>query len=124
MPDFYAVVQFSINQSIYFVNEQAGMVSVCVELLTGRLDRQVNLDLVPSNGTADTRDFSSSVLVYMFPSGSVSDCNDVSITRDGVVEQRESFVVELRDNTGDRAVEIVQDSATIFIDDSLEDCKL
>ncbi len=99
---------------------------MCVDLVTGELDRLVTLELILSNGTADTRDFNSSNLVYIFAIGSVSGspvCNNVSINSDVVVENREYFEIELQADPDDSAVDIARNSAMIFIDDSSTDCK-
>ena len=118
------VAEFSISQASYNASEQDGMVDVCVEL-SGQLERQITLELIPSNNTANTNDFNGNSLVYMFPpmSGNTV-CNAVNITRDGVVESRESFVIELQEIPEDDAIVLGQSTAVVFIDDSPTDCKM
>lgn len=94
--------------------------------LSGELDRQVNLELIPSSGTADARDFDSSSLLYLFPISSETGrvvCGSVGISRDEVVESSEIFAVNLQTNPEDRAVIIVQSEAEIVIADSPSDSK-
>ena len=117
------VAEFSVDQSSYNVSELDGGVEVCV-ILTGDLDRQITLELILSNRTADARDYDSSSLVYTFtPVSETTVCNRVAITNDSVVEDREQFMVELQQNPEDRAVIIDRSVAEIFIDDFSIGCK-
>ena len=99
---------------------------MCI-VLEGSLNRDIFVELIITMDTADTRDFNSSSLVYMFVSGSVAGsivCNAVDISSDGVVEDRERFLVELQGNPEDSAINITSSLAEIFIEDSTSDCKL
>ena len=117
------VVQVSLEQVSYVGEEQNGDVEVCA-ILTGELGRQITLELIPLTDTADTSDFSSSILAYTFtPTSDSIVCSAVGISNDSVVEDRERFTVELQENPEDRAVVIVQNSAEVFIDDNSVDCK-
>ena len=113
----------SLEHVSYLGEEQNGDVEVCA-ILTGGLGRQISLELIPSTDTADTNDFSSSILAYIFtPSSDSIVCGTVGISSDSVVEDRERFTVELQESPEDRAVIIVQNSAEIFIDDFSVECK-
>ena len=114
-----------LNESSIVVSEEEGSVDVCI-VLEGELDRDISVDLDVMMDTADSRDFESSRLVYTFVSGSLAGstvCNAVGISRDGVVEDRERFVVEIQPIPEDSAVDITRNKAEIFIKDSPLDCK-
>lgn len=122
---FSIAAEFSINQSMYTINEQDGEVEICVEL-SGRLDRPISLELTVLPDTADVNDFDSNILTYTFPSNSVSGstvCNVVGIIGDGIVENRERIGIELHGNPQDLAVTLILSEAEIFIEDSPNDCK-
>ena len=96
-------------------------------LLDGILDREVSLQLaVIDSGLASLSDFNSSTLSYTFaPESSPGDevCAHISIYVDGIVEQEEDFSVMLLDNPGEEDIHVVQENATILMNDSQTDSK-
>ena len=123
------VAEFAINSTSpeISVNEMEGEGRVCVELLSGILDRNITLELVPlANGTANADDFDESILTYLFESGSSVGtvlCMEINITKDGVVENLEYFSIDLRDDSQFPDVTISNNSAIVVIEDSPEDSK-
>ena len=111
---------------MYTVNEESGEVSVCVELL-GELDRDISLVLSVENDTASFMDFDSTTLNYTFESGSTSgkiSCNFINITRDGIVEDEEHFVIILQTLPQELDdVNITRSLVDVFIADSPFDSK-
>ena len=96
-----AVAAFAINltASTLVVDEVEGGAIICVEIITGLLGRDVDLELsVLASGTADFSDFSNSTLPFVFTTGSgpgTRVCDTVIISTDQVVEDAEDFSVEL-----------------------------
>lgn len=120
---FIAVAEFSISPSSYNVSEQDGAVEVCVQL-SGQLDRQISLQLIPSPDSASTSDFDASSIVYLFtPDTENPVCNEIGIIADDVVERRERFTVSLLASSEERAVRVLQSTAEVFINDFSIDCK-
>lgn len=116
----YTVAEFSLSQSMYSVNEQEGGVSICVELLSGDLDRDVELELTFERGTAGPTDFNTNNVIYRFShSEDIMVCRTVEIFGDGVVENRENFMASLETSSSD--VSFLLRDAEVFIEDSQED---
>ena len=96
--------------------------------LSGELDRDISLVLSMENDTASFMDFDSTILTYTFESGSTSQntsCNSVNITRDGIVEDEERFVIFLQTLPQEPDdVIITQSRANVLIADSPFDSKL
>lgn len=116
---------FSIGElsTILDVNELDEVATDCVELISSvLLDRTIALELLPTaDGTASLRDFDNSSLILIFLSGSVAGtslCEDIEITRDGIVEDTENFSASLRINPEVSDVNIIQANAAISIRDS------
>ena len=124
---FTPVAVFSLNQSVYNVTEESGEVLVCVEL-SGELDRDISLVLSMENDTASFMDFDNTISTYTFESGSTSQntsCNSVNITRDGIVEDEERFVIFLQTLPQEPDdVSITLSRADVLIADSPFDSKL
>ena len=124
---FIPVAVFSLNKSVYNANEESGEVLICVEL-SGELDRDISLVLSMENGTASFMDFDNTNLTYTLVSGSTSQnttCNSVNITRDGIVEDEERFVIFLQTLPQEPDdVIITQSRADVLIADSPFDGKL
>ena len=114
---------------MYNVTEESGEVLVCVHVeLSGELDHDISLVLSMENDTASFMDFDNTNLTYTFESGSTSQnttCNSVNITRDGIVEDEEHFVIFLQTLPQEPDdVNITKSRADVFIADSPFDSKL
>lgn len=97
-----------------------------MQLLSGVLDRDINLGLTFEENTASFIDFDNSIIAYLFEAGSVSPitvCNVNLIARDDIVEDRESFFALLEAIPKADDVNITRNFAEIFIDDSPFDGK-
>lgn len=120
------VAEFSFNQSTFSLNEQDGEFIICVELLSEvTLDREIDLEFLFGNVSAAPSDLINSNLTFTFPIGSQSghtECNTVGVNEDGIVEDREEFVIFLRPNPSVSDV-AVGSGAKIFIEDSPQDGK-
>ena len=99
------------------------MVSLCVELV-GNLSRIIELGLALETDTASNDDFDSTPLIYMFTSGEVTGeirCNNIEISRDGIVENTERFIARLSENSPADDVNLPRNVTEIRIEDSPQD---
>lgn len=77
------------------------------------------------SGTAGFEDFDSSTLTFTFgPASGMELCGAINITRDGIVEDTESFGYQLRATPEVEDVLITNGSGDIFIEDSPLDSML
>jgi hypothetical protein len=116
---------FGLQQEVYYVEENAGFVRVCVELFDGCLQRDVYIEIKKLDATAmNEADFVGGKYQLHFENGSVSgaiDCIDIEIIDDNIKEGNESFLVVLSPG-GDEAVHLVNHYADVYIID--DDCML
>ncbi len=107
------MVIVSFEQDSYTVSEVTGSLPVCVTY-TGALERSIEVTLTSSPTTSDDFTFVASNLA--FSSEVTRICRNVSIIRDIVVEDSESFDMIIL--TSDPAVQIASRSVSVVIVDS------
>lgn len=112
------VIGFETPQ--YFLHEGLSHLTVCLRLQSGRLDRDVNVTLSTSAGTAlANADYSTDVgTIDFLPTDSHVNltCVDIAITDDKVVERNESFALFL--STTDSAIALSPNVTTVTIIDN------
>jgi hypothetical protein len=96
----YLVVKVSLEGSSYNVSEGQDLVQVCV-VLSGPIERPVTVILESSPGSANNHsDFTPIEQTFTFRSN-VRTCEDVMIVNDDVVEDTETFQVDVSSSDTD-----------------------
>ena len=54
---FYVVVKIGLDQSVYTLNEDAGIAYIGLSVQEGSLDREITVQIVASDGTAKSKHF-------------------------------------------------------------------
>ena len=143
----HAVVNVTLQQDTYTVNENIGSARVCTNLV-GNLERVVTVNVSTLSATAQGLYVCSNtlyLLVYIYISsectagldfssvspiplifsetiqGNVTDCVEIPIVNDTFLELDENFIVSL--DTSDRAINILQNQATVTIIDNDSKCR-
>ena len=134
------VVNASLNEVSYIVNEEEGFIEGCV-VLDGLIQRDVVIQLYTFDSTAtgmyynlfelvtDTslyipcisapEDYEAAIFPVIFAPDLLSSrslCGNISVTFDEIVEDMEEFFVTI--NSSDCNVQIVQPSTPVFILDN------
>ena len=112
-------VEVGFNESTYTVTEGTlTPTQVCVEL-TGELGISVTINVDFTEDTASSQDFSHTDLTLTFDgSTSSSQCFELNITIDTLLEEDETFNIQL--SSPDDVVDIVGETSTVTILDSTE----
>ena len=108
-------VSIGFNETVYPVDESAGVTSICVDLI-GISQRSVQVTL--SRADLESQDFQLPETTLVFVNGPSQICRPIVITSDVVVEGQESFMLEV--STSDPAVDYlrIRTLLTIIDDDS------
>ena len=132
-------VKIGLQNTVYNAQEGDGSISICAEIIEGSLGRDVSVQFSTFDGTAlgtynkvklivsltcryflcsDGDDYYNVTGQFIFSSGSIagdSECVDVGIINDDVLELREFFTFALCSE--DSAVNLCIQSADVYIDD-------
>lgn len=114
-------VTIGFSEAVYAISESAGAVEICVDLI-GMSQRSVLVTL-SSAESADSQDFqlpSMPTTSLVIQSGQSQVCTSVTIINDAIVEDLESFTLEL--STNDPAVDNFRMTALLNVVD--DDSKL
>ncbi len=91
------------------------------------MDRLIELELAFLGDTASSNDFVGTRLPFSFGSASSTgdiQCSAVGLNRDGIVEEKERFIIILSSSSDVEDVNISRSEGEVWVEDSPLDCKL